>query len=120
MCARALEQCVTYDLGMLTLCQDDGSFVMYYSASTVKDKSKHCVGAATSKNVLGPYTPIGSEPLFCDLSIGGAIDAAGFKDGNQRYVVYKVDGNSLGNGGACMNTGKIERKVKLMDCTDSS
>lgn len=80
---------------------------MYYSASTVQDTSKHCVGAAISKSVIGPYTPAGNDPLFCDLSIGGAIDAAGFRDDSgQRYVVYKVDGNSLGNGGACMNTGK--------------
>ncbi|KAF2160678.1 glycoside hydrolase family 43 protein [Zasmidium cellare ATCC 36951] len=83
---------------------DDGSFVLYYSASTTQDASKHCVGAATSKNVLGPYTPTGDDTLFCDLSVGGAIDAAGFNDNGQRYVVYKVDGNSLGNGGACMNT----------------
>lgn len=79
---------------------------MYYSASTTQDASKHCVGAATSTNVLGPYTPVGDAALFCDLSVGGAIDAAGFNDDGQRYVVYKVDGNSLGNGGACMNTGE--------------
>jgi len=52
---------------------------MYYSATTTQDYSKHCVGAATSRTILGPYTPQTSA-LFCPLSIGGAIDAAGFKD----------------------------------------
>lgn len=85
---------------------DDGTFILYYSASTKEDPSKHCVGAATASTARGPYTPVGSEPLFCPLSEGGAIDAAGYNDNGQRYVVYKVDGNSLGHGGACGNTGE--------------
>lgn len=59
---------------------------------------------AFSSTIEGPYTPY-DEPLNCDLAAGGAIDPDGFTDpitGN-RYVVYKVDGNSLGNGGACSN-----------------
>ncbi|KAI5246613.1 Arabinanase/levansucrase/invertase [Aureobasidium subglaciale] len=85
---------------------DDGSFIMYYSATTAArpDGSKHCVGAATSPSILGPYTGL-PDALFCPLSKGGAIDAAGFKDRDgRRYVVYKVDGNSQGRGGACGNT----------------
>lgn len=78
---------------------------MYYSASTAADASKHCVGAATSQSILGPYKPQ-SGALFCPLSQGGAIDASGFKDptDGKRYAVYKVDGNSLGHGGDCGNT----------------
>ncbi len=55
--------------------------------------------------MLGPYTAIGNDPLYCPLSQGGAIDASGFKDPatNERYVVNKVDGNLLGHGGACGN-----------------
>lgn len=86
--------------------QDDGSFIMYYSATTAArpDGSKHCVGAATSPTILGPYTGL-ADALFCPLSRGGAIDASGFKDRDgKRYVVYKVDGNSIGHGGACGNT----------------
>ncbi|KAK4921030.1 hypothetical protein LTR28_012816, partial [Elasticomyces elasticus] len=113
---------------------DDGSYVMYFSATTAADTSKHCVGAATSRDILGPYTAL-PTPLFCDLARGGAIDASGFKDwadkgggwpsesdsttdggadatgpeysgggrGGDRYVVYKIDGNSIGHGGACRN-----------------
>ena len=44
----------------------------------------------------------------CDHSKGGAIDADGFIDINSNdpahYVVYKIDGNSIGHGGACKNT----------------
>jgi beta-xylosidase len=86
--------------------QDDGTFIMYYSATTAArpDGSKHCVGAATSPTILGPYTGL-ADALFCPLSKGGAIDASGFKDRDgKRYVVYKVDGNSIGRGGACGNT----------------
>lgn len=142
----------------LTNEQDDGTFVMYFSATVNNNYLHHCVGAATSRNIEGPYTPQ-PEPLFCPLDQGGAIDAAGFKDwsvkgnwsmpwgggwrygdrdhvvnhsagdgygasddrswtnpewcqggrGGQRYVTYKVDGNSIGHGdvpgaGHCGNT----------------
>ena len=80
--------------------------MLYFSASTVADTSKHCIGAAVSKSVLGPYVPTSDSPLFCPLSQGGAIDASGYSDNGQRYIVYKVDGNSLGHGGACNNMGQ--------------
>ncbi len=130
---------------------------MYYSATSIQDYTKHCVGAATSPTILGPYTPL-STPLACPLAQGGAVDASGFKDwstkssgwgsgngaaddagwqdwhnghqgswgssntwgigwqggpspqwsqggeGGQRYMTYKVDGNSIGHGGVCGNS----------------
>lgn len=84
---------------------NDGSFVMYYTAATNQDPSKHCLGVATSKSVQGPYTPTSDQPWVCPLSQGGAIDVSGYTNSdNTRWVVYKVDGNSLGHGGECMNT----------------
>jgi beta-xylosidase len=79
--------------------------VLYYSVVMAESPSKHCVAAAYAPNPEGPFTPAQS-PLFCDLSAGGAIDADGFTDpvSHRQYVVYKVDGNSVGNGGACSNT----------------
>jgi beta-xylosidase len=67
--------------------------------------SKHCVAAAYASTAEGPFTPV-NEPLFCDLASGGAIDADGFQDPvtGRQYVVYKVDGNAIGHGGACSNT----------------
>lgn len=80
-------------------------YVMYYSGQLPGNNSAfHCVGAATATSILGPYTPQ-ETPLACPLSRGGAIDPSGFvdEDTGRRYVVYKVDGNSLGHGGECNN-----------------
>jgi beta-xylosidase len=53
---------------------------------------------------MGPYSPA-PEPFACHDARGGAIDAFGFHDRrtDSRWLVYKVDGNSLGNGGNCNN-----------------
>lgn len=86
---------------------DDGSFVMYYTDALVSAPLHHCVGAATSKTITGPYTPL-ETPLACPdpTTLGGAIDPDGFWDPStgKRYVTYKVDGNSIGHGGLCMNS----------------
>jgi hypothetical protein len=45
---------------------------------------------------------------------GGAIDAAGFRDADgSRYVLYKVDGNSLSGGGPCGNGGGDRRPTPI-------
>ncbi|KAI9371156.1 glycosyl hydrolase [Aspergillus egyptiacus] len=91
--------------------RDDGAFVMYYSGLSSEDNSKHCVGAATSESVEGPYTPE-EDALACPLSEGGAIDASGFQDeAGTRYVVYKVDGNSLNSDGTYHPTPIMLQKL---------
>jgi beta-xylosidase len=83
----------------------DGTFILYYCAAVISSPSQHCVGAALSPTILGPYSPL-SSPLTCDLSTGGSIDPDGFTDPQTgaRYLIYKVDGNSLpGGSGACAN-----------------
>ncbi|KAK4939045.1 hypothetical protein LTR10_020619 [Elasticomyces elasticus] len=84
----------------------NGKFVLYYSVSMASSPGQHCVAAATASSAKGPFTPVGSAPLFCDLTDGGAIDADSFLDPvtQKQYIVYKVDGNSKGHGGACSNT----------------
>lgn len=84
----------------------NGKFVMYYSATSTDKSGHHCVGAATSDTVDGPYQPVDTA-LACPLAQGGAIDPSGFvdKDGSV-WVVYKVDGNSIGHGGNCGNSVK--------------
>ncbi|KAF8303312.1 Arabinanase/levansucrase/invertase [Clavulina sp. PMI_390] len=84
-----------------------GQYIMYYSAeSTAKaanGNSAHCFGAAASWNPQGPYTNVG-DAIQCNLDQGGAIDPAGFQDyDGKQYVVYKIDGNNMGNGGNCNN-----------------
>ncbi|KAI0130046.1 glycosyl hydrolase [Xylariales sp. AK1849] len=82
---------------------NNGSYVMYFSGEVKNNTAHHCVGTATSNSILGPYTP-SKVPFDCNLSIGGSIDPSGFQDADgKHYVVYKIDGNSIGHGGSCNN-----------------
>lgn len=67
---------------------------MYYAAQPQKN-NRYCVGAAVADSPLGPFNATDS-PLACPTKDGGAIDPAGYVDGDTYYVVYKVDGNSIG------------------------
>ncbi|EGE78420.1 endo-arabinase [Blastomyces dermatitidis ATCC 18188] len=88
------------------IVRDDGKLVLYYSGVPKEFPRHHYVAAAISegKNPAGPYHPL-DEPFARHIETGGSIDPAGFldKDGS-RWVVYKVDGNSIGNGGDCGNS----------------
>ncbi len=79
---------------------------MYYSALPRNNTQRHCIGAATASHVTGPYIGL-DDPIVCDLPKGGVIDPAFFHDvkSNLSYLVYKQDGNAIGVGGACSNTG---------------
>lgn len=95
----------------------NGSFVMYYTAEGYgpagDSRTYHCVGAATSANVAGPYEPI-DNALACPIAQGGAIDPNGFVDSDGTiYVVYKVDGNNIGSGGNC-NNGNGAKATPIM------
>ena len=81
-----------------------GDYILYYSARH-PSSDQHCIGAAISKQITGPFAPF-PHPVACPLARGGAIDASGFHDtaDGERYIVYKVDGNSIGHGGSCRNT----------------
>jgi len=101
----------TSDLLTAHWIQDDGTYVMYYSATTTADTSKHCVGAAKASSVAGPYKPVSDQPLICPLDQGGAIDSAVYNDNGERYITWKVDGNAIGHGGACGNTGEFRETI---------
>lgn len=76
---------------------------MYYTAQ-LSDGSTNCIGVATASAPAGPYTPQNSAPVACPSSQGGAIDPNGFQDSDgTNYLLYKVDGNSIGHGGNCNN-----------------
>jgi beta-xylosidase len=116
------------------ISQKDGSYVLYYSAALAQSPSKHCVGAAFSSNVGGPYTPQ-DQPLVCpdpngnggnanalisSPGQGGAIDASGFQDvDGSLYLFYKVDGNSMGGGGPCGNAnGQFATPIMMIPMQD--
>ena len=54
----------------------------------------------TSATALGPFTPQ-AQPLICNDAGGGVIDASGYDDGVNRWILWKVDGNSLGGATTC-------------------
>jgi len=55
------------------------------------------------------------NPIIRSSGKGGAIDPAGFRDHDgKRYLVYKVDGNSLSPGGPCGNGGNNKVPTPLM------
>jgi hypothetical protein len=71
---------------------------MYFTGTD--STGHHCIGTATSSAAAGPYTPAGS-PLICDDADGGVIDPSGYDDGVNRWILWKVDGNSLGGATTC-------------------
>jgi len=64
---------------------------MYHSAVATASTGKHYIGAATSPNVTGTYTPQ-DTPMIClpDGHASGAVGADGFVQGNDRYIVFKI------------------------------
>lgn len=94
---------------------DNGDFVMYYSARSAKSPTQHCIGIATAKSAWGPFVARPATAFPCDIPAGGAIDASGFRDADgSRYVLYKVDGNSVGHGGHCGNANNPVDPTPLM------
>lgn len=70
---------------------DNGNFVMYFSAARAANAARHCVGVATSDTITGPYTAQ-STAWVCHNDQGGSIDASSFVDSDgSRYVTYKID-----------------------------
>ncbi|KAL7919191.1 glycoside hydrolase family 43 protein [Trichoderma austrokoningii] len=77
---------------------DAGTYVMYFTGTN--SNGAHCIGAATSGSAAGPYTPT-ANPLICDDANGGVIDPSGYDDGVDRWILWKVDGNSRGGATTC-------------------
>ena len=73
---------------------------MYYTG--LRRGGTHCVGVATSNSAIGPFTAR-DQPLVCDDANGGIIDPAGYDDGKDRWLMWKVDGNNLGGATTCQS-----------------
>jgi beta-xylosidase len=74
------------------------TYLMYFVARFAIDKGgTQCIGAATSDQPEGPFTPVGDAPLICQVKQGGSIDPASFMDTDgKHYILWKNDGNSSG------------------------
>ena len=68
-------------------------YVAYFTARA--SNGRLSIGAATASSPLGPFTDLGA-PLVQDPSLG-LIDATEFEDSSGTpYLVWKVDGNAVG------------------------
>ncbi len=70
----------------------DGHYVVYFSARGADGML--AIGAASATSALGPFTDIG-QPLVHDASVG-LIDASEITVSSQPYVLFKQDGNAIG------------------------
>ncbi|MFI0791188.1 family 43 glycosylhydrolase [Micromonospora rubida] len=74
----------------------DGRYLLYYTARS-RATGRQCLGAALATSPLGPFSAVGTQPLVCNAGEGGDIDAASFTDSTGlRYLLYKDDGNAIG------------------------
>ncbi|KAK8006269.1 hypothetical protein PG991_012566 [Apiospora marii] len=87
---------------------DNLDYVMYYTAP--QKGGRHCIGVATSRSPTGPFSPQ-DAPLACNDAGGGLIDAAGYDDGTNRWVVWKVDGSALGGATNCIGGGTSDEYI---------
>jgi beta-xylosidase len=75
------------------LARDDGTYVLYYTANG----GGQCIGRAVADAPAGRFVDRWPEPLVCQRSEGGSIDASPFRDGDgSLYLYWKNDGNALG------------------------
>ena len=68
-----------------------GDLVAYYTSVNANDSL--CIGTATSATLAGPWLE-GPAPLVEHFF--GVIDATWVTDGGQGYLVFKIDGNAVG------------------------
>jgi beta-xylosidase len=75
------------------LARGDGTFVLYYTANG----GSQCIGAAVAEKPAGPFVDRSKEPLVCQRTEGGSIDASPFRDDDgSLYLLWKNDGNAVG------------------------
>lgn len=74
----------------------DEGYVLYYTAR-YRTAERQCISRAVSDNPAGPFVDEGSEPLVCQLELGGSIDPSPFVDADGTpYLLWKNDGNCCG------------------------
>jgi beta-xylosidase len=71
-------------------------WLLYYTAANPSTKTQ-CVGVAVASGPQGPFVDSSPQPLVCQPSEGGTIDANPFRDADGKlYIYYKSDGNAVG------------------------
>ena len=79
--------------------ETSAGYVMYFTARAAGLKrpdgaDAQCVGVAVSETPDGPFVDESTEPLVCQLELGGTIDASIVRDVDDTlWLIYKNDGN---------------------------
>lgn len=69
-------------------------YVLYYTTHAVKADTQ-CISRAVASQPQGPYSDDSSQPLICQVDLGGSIDPSPFVDADGKaYLYWKNDGNS--------------------------
>lgn len=62
-----------------------------------RDSGQQCIGVARAERPVGPYEPVGDDPVICQSDLGGSIDPSVFTDDRDtRWLLWKNDGNCCG------------------------
>ena len=74
----------------------DGTWRLYFTALHAAS-GRQCIGVASAANPDGPFAP-GTDPLVCQLELGGSIDAYPYRDPTtgSHYLYWKSDENAVG------------------------
>lgn len=73
----------------------DGQYVMFYSARTVSDPDRLCIGKAVASQARGPFVDTSSKPYWCPGRVG-VIDPFFFAHRGRNYLLFKTDDNRFG------------------------
>jgi beta-xylosidase len=72
-----------------------GKYLLYYTASDAR-KNMQCIGVAVASDPMGPFVDSNPEPIVCQTSLGGSIDASPLRDSDGKlYLYFKNDGNRV-------------------------
>lgn len=70
-------------------------YLLYYTASD-RRKNAQCIGVAAASDPYGPFVDSSADPIVCQTSLGGSIDADAFRDADGKlYLYFKNDGNRV-------------------------
>jgi hypothetical protein len=71
-------------------------WLLYYAAQDA-GSGRHCLSVATSEAPSGPFVDGSTQPLVCDVDLGGAIDPSPFVAPDGRaYLLWKAEGETIG------------------------
>lgn len=73
--------------------QTSAGTVLYYTGRNVQ-AGRQCLAVAVAPDPAGPFVDESTEPLLCQLDLGGSIDPFPFQDADgSRWLLWKNDGN---------------------------